>query len=187
MTDGNDCTKQALHECKRVMRRHRLPRVGREVRAGLAARGMKMSVWSARPSCRVVSTPLIPVLSLWLTWAKFIAAQLAGQEALPQSPGSLEKLDRHHQCSSEQETSSNLAHTSKGHLNPQNPDNTKKKYQKKQTEKKKNSNPPHYQNPSNAKQLTKPEKSQPNTTTEYKSTPHHTFGHFHLVQDLTFY
>lgn len=26
---------------------------------------------------------------------------VAGQEALPQSPGSLEKLDRHHQCSPE--------------------------------------------------------------------------------------
>lgn len=39
---------------------------------------------------------------------------VAGQEALPQSPGSLEKLDRHHQHSPEQETSSNLAYTSKG-------------------------------------------------------------------------
>lgn len=75
MTGGNDYMKQALQECKWVMRRHRLPRGGGEVRTGLAARGMKMSVWSARPSWGVVRTPLIPVLSLWLTQAKFIAAQ----------------------------------------------------------------------------------------------------------------
>lgn len=42
-------------------------------RAGSA--GMEMSVRSARPSWRVASTPLVPVLSLWLTQAKFIAAR----------------------------------------------------------------------------------------------------------------
>lgn len=80
MTDGNDYTKQALQECKRIMQRHRLPRVGREVRPGLAA------VWSARPSWRVVSPPLIPVLSLWLTQAKFIAAQCSWAGSITTAP-----------------------------------------------------------------------------------------------------
>ena len=67
--------KQGLHECEQVMWRHRLPGVDREVRTGLAAQGMKTSVRRARPSSwRVVSTPLVPVPSLWLTWSKFVAA-----------------------------------------------------------------------------------------------------------------
>lgn len=50
------------------------------------------SGWSARPSWRVVSTPLVPVLSLWLTQAKFIAARCSWTGSIttvPWEPGKM--------------------------------------------------------------------------------------------------
>lgn len=121
MTDANDCTKQALQEPVQMGNGEaQAVRVDREVRPGLAAQEMKISVQSARPSWRVVSTALIPVLSLWLTQAKFIAARCSWTGSITTVPWETGKTgDRDHQCSSEPEIISNLAHTSKGHLNPQ--------------------------------------------------------------------